>query len=96
MPEYLIGNDIDIGVNTLDLKDGTAVTGIDSITVTLTYTGTGDMFTADDATARINNLKIVCASGRFINWNDTLSKVLRLIDYEQSGFVYNRVRRTRH
>ena len=78
--KYLIGADIDIGVNTLALQDGTAVAGIESIVVALTYTGTGDMFTGDDASIKINNLRVICASGRFISWDDTLGKVLRLTD----------------
>ena len=78
--KYLLGDDINLGNNRIVLGDGTAIAGIESITVTLTYTGTGDMFTGVDNTTKINNLRIVCALGRFINWNDSLGKVLRLTD----------------
>jgi len=78
--QYLIGDDIDMGANTLNLADGTAVSGIESIAVNLTYTGTGDMFTGTDVTMRINGLSIICATGRFLNWNDSLGKVLRIND----------------
>lgn len=77
---YLVGADIDQGINTIQLSDGASYRGLDNITVTQTYTGTGNMFTAPDATARISNLGISCTSGRFISWVDTLGKVLRLTD----------------
>ena len=48
--KYLLGDDIDLGNNRIVLGDGTAVAGIESITVTLTYTGAGDMFTGIDNT----------------------------------------------
>ncbi len=38
------------------------------------------MFIADDASAKVNNLTVICSSGRFFNWSDTLGKVLRLVD----------------
>jgi len=77
---YLLGDDINLGNNRLVLVANTVVAGIESIIVTLTYTGTGDMFTGADVSAKINDLRIACLSGRFINWNDSLGSVLRLTD----------------
>jgi len=77
---YVIGDSINIGTDSLELASGTAVAGIESITVSITYTGTGDMFIGTDVSAKISNVGIICASGRFINWNDSLGSVLRLVD----------------
>lgn len=78
--QYLIGDDVDLGTNSIELKEGSTIRGIDSITVSLTYTGTGDMFIGVDAAIKISNVKIICATGRFMNWSDSLGKVLRLAD----------------
>lgn len=78
--QYLIGADINVGTNTINIPDRTSVSGIESIAITLTYTGTGDMFTSTDSTIRVSRLQIICATGRFINWNDSLGKVIRLND----------------
>jgi hypothetical protein len=78
--EYLIGDDISLGTNELVMGDGCAVSGIESVAVTLTYTGTADMFTILNDTARINDLTISCASGRVINFSDNTDTLFRMND----------------
>jgi hypothetical protein len=78
--EYLIGDDISLGTNELVMGDGCAVSGIESVAVTLTYTGTADMFTILNDTARISDLTISCASGRVINFSDNTDTLFRMAD----------------
>jgi hypothetical protein len=78
--EYLIGDDISLGTNELVMGDGCAVSGIESVAVTLTYTGTADMFTILNDTARISDLTISCASGRVINFSDNTDTLFRMTD----------------
>lgn len=82
--QYLLGSDINLGNNRLALGAGTVISGIESLVVTLTYTGTGDMFTGVDSRNRISNLTISCVNGRFINWSDTTGTILRLVDLSVS------------
>lgn len=78
--EYLLTNDINLGTDRLVMGDNTAVKGTESILITLTYTGTGDMFTMIDQTNRISNMSISCANGRIINWSSTSLKIFRMND----------------
>lgn len=83
--EYLFTNDVSIGTDRLVMGDNTAVKGSESILITLTYTGTGDMFTMADKTNRISNLTLSCASGRLINWSCTVLKIFRMNDVSISS-----------
>lgn len=78
--EYLMTNDIDIGTDRLVLSDSTALKGTESILITLTYTGSGDMLTMVDSTNRVANLTISCANGRVFNWTNSTAKILRVND----------------
>jgi hypothetical protein len=78
--EYLVGDDISLGTNELVMGDGCAVSGIESIAVTLTYTGTADMFTILNDTARISDISISCAAGRVINFSDNTDTLFRMND----------------
>lgn len=78
--QYLLANDINTGTDRFVLSDGTAVSGIESIVVTLTYLGSGDLFTMSDVTARVSNLRISAASGRLFNWSETTGKIFRSND----------------
>ncbi len=82
---YVLGNDINLGTDRIAYGDNTIVEGIGSILVTLTYTGTGDMFTAADKTVRLDNLTISCANGRIWNWSCTAVKVLRMTNVSISS-----------
>lgn len=72
---YYVGNDIDFGTNRIVLNDETVIIGLDDRLVTLTYSGTGSMFTSVNAGFRLRLLSISCASGTFLTASDTGSKI---------------------
>lgn len=78
--QYLIGANVSIGTDRLLLAANTSVTGSESINVTLTYTGTGDMFTILNVRNRINNLTISCVNGRILNFSDNTDSIFRMVD----------------
>jgi len=78
--QYLIGNDVSLGLNELVMGDNCAVSGIESVVVTLTYTGTANMFTITNKRVRISNLTISCAAGRVINFADNTDTLFRMND----------------
>lgn len=89
---YLIGNDIDLGINKIILSDGTVIKGLDERVITLTYSGILTMFTAVNVGFRIEKLAISCPSGTFFNGSDSGSKVfcynnLDVIDCDVLGFI---------
>jgi hypothetical protein len=77
---YVQGADFSVGTDRVVLGDNTAYQGIESIVTTLTYTGTGDMFTSVDKTIRVSNLSISCANGRVFNCSTASQKILRFND----------------
>lgn len=82
---YVFGDDVSLGTDRIVYGDNTIVEGIGSILITLTYTGTGDMFTAADKTVRLDCITISCANGRIWNWSCTAIKVLRMTDVSISS-----------
>jgi hypothetical protein len=77
--EYLLINDVSLGTNRL-VFNNSVVKGTESTLITLTYTGTGDMFTVSDKTVRVANMTISCANGRIWNWTCTSLSVMRMND----------------
>lgn len=69
--QYTFENDIDIGTNRFVLNDNTVVNGLDEHVVSITYTGTGNMFTSVNATCRLKNIGIFCVNGTVIDASDT-------------------------
>ena len=79
--KYFVGSDVSIGTNRLDQSAGNiSVSGSESINTSLTYTGTGDMFTITNARARINNLTLNALTGRVINFSDNTDTIFRMND----------------
>lgn len=78
--QYLIANDIALGDNRFVLSDLTSVTGIESISVDISSTTTGDLFTGTNVTARVSDLTLSCPNGRIFNWSETTGKVFRAND----------------
>jgi len=78
--EYRFLADVSLGTDRLVLGDNTVIRGIDSLSVTITYTGTGDMFTMADTTNRVSFVTLACALGRVFNWSCTSTKILRVHD----------------
>lgn len=76
--QYLLANDIALGTNRLVFSQGTALGGISSIVVSLTYTGTGDMLTFPDVLARVDDLTLDAPSGMVFNYTQTTSGIFRV------------------
>jgi len=64
---YLIGDDLDPTTDRFVLSQDTVVAGLDSSTSSITYTGTGDMFTATDTSNKITLLTLDCPNGALHN-----------------------------
>lgn len=79
---YILADNINLGINALELSSNTSIKGLESINTTLTYTGTGDMFIMYNVIARISNLTINCPNGSAFNWTSTGGLILRLHDLE--------------
>ena len=77
---YLLGQNVSLGTNTIKLSSNTSLQGLDSIVISLTYTGTGDMFTIANTRNRIANLMIVCSTGRVLNYTDNTGSIFRMTD----------------
>jgi hypothetical protein len=83
--EYLFTNDVDVGVNTFLMGDGTVISGADSSVITLTYTGSGTMFAAT-TTCRVDSITLSCASGTLFNAvAATGQEVFQMIDMTVSS-----------
>lgn len=78
--QYFIANDIALGVNRLVFGEGTALDGIDSIVVSMTYTGTGDMMTFPDVLARVAFITLDAPNGRLFNYSQTTGGIFRVSD----------------
>lgn len=68
---YLIGNDINIGTDVIIMGQDTVFEGLDENVVTVTYGGTGVMFTAVDKSCRLKGFCASCTSGTFLNASNT-------------------------
>lgn len=70
--EYRLTNSLST-VNSFILGDNCVVSGSDDVITSLTYTGTGTMFTSSESTNKIKELACVCTSGTFLAWAATAS-----------------------
>ncbi len=77
--QYFLVNDIDLGTNRIVFQNRSILTGAESLIITITYSGTGDMFTMSDTANRVNMLTISCPAGRVFNWSDTTGTALLVI-----------------
>jgi hypothetical protein len=78
--QYFFVEDVGLGADRLVLGEACAVTGMESIIITLSYTGTGDMITMVDNTCRVNNIALDAPNGRVFNWSETTGKIFRCND----------------
>jgi len=76
--EYLIRSSISTS-NRFILGNGTTVSGGDSNTVTLEYTGTGNMFTASNASWVFDNIGLKCLSGTLFSSSGTGAEILEML-----------------
>jgi hypothetical protein len=77
---YLLGANINVSASTFLFGDFSVLKGVESLNITLTYTGTGDLFSIPDANARVADMNITATSGRLFNWNSSSGRVLRVND----------------
>lgn len=78
--QYFLTENVALGSNRIVFSANSAISSIDSIVIMLSYSGTGDMFTFNDVTARINNISIDAPNGRLFNWTDTSFQFFRVSD----------------
>lgn len=78
--QYLLKESIDLGADRLVFGSNTVLSGIASLNIVISYSGTGDMFTMSNIAAQVNDLTIVCASGRVFNYSATSLTILRVFD----------------
>lgn len=69
--EYVVGDDFSLGTNRVVLGSDTVFRGIDENVVTVTYTGTGNMFTASDVSCRLKSFTAMATSGTFLDAKNT-------------------------
>ena len=70
--QYLIGNDITLGANRVVMSQDSVFSGIDENVITVTYTGTGTMFTAVNVDCRIKAISATSTSGTFLDASNTV------------------------
>ena len=76
---YLVVNDIEMGTDRLLLQNNTSILGSGVLTVAITYTGTGALFSWVNSTAAIYNLMITTTNGSV--WSGSnVSEVIRIQD----------------
>src|SRR5574343_133193 len=68
--QYFIFNNIALGTTRIVMADNTVIEGADSQVITLSYSGTGDMFTASAASVRFGRITLSAPSGRILNFFD--------------------------
>lgn len=82
--EYFFANSVDIGTNRFIMGDNTTVYGNGSLGNSITYTGTGILFTAIDKTIGIFDIKLTAATGTLFAFSDstgTKSLTLRQLNF---------------
>lgn len=65
--EYRFVNDVNIGVNRFVMSQDTVISASSDQIITLTYTGTGTMFTSSNVAFRVQDIAITCATGQLID-----------------------------
>jgi len=86
--EYFFINDVNLGTNRLVLNNKTTIKGTDSVIITLTYTGTGTLFSTTTATNRISLLTISCTSGTMLSVTAPTGAIFRMTDCSYNCDVF--------
>ncbi len=77
--KYKVIDDIDLGADGLVFSQRTTIEGIESLVITLSHSGAGDLFTMTDSANRVSKLTINCPSCRVFNWSDSTGSGLLVI-----------------
>lgn len=78
--EYLFTGDVSITTDRIILANNTVISAQDSSIATLTYTGTGDMFTSVGNSNKITRITLACASGTLLNIDGQGTGIFQLFD----------------
>ncbi len=88
---YTLGDDVSLGTNRIDASAGNISWTSDNIFgPTLTYTGTGTMFTGVDATFKIFNARVDAPTGKVFDFSDVVSpgsNIVNIIDVQIDSCV---------
>jgi len=74
--EYLIANDVDLGVDKIMMGLNCSIRGVDNIIITLSYTGTDYMINCADSTNKVSLISLAAPNGGVIQSTDTIQGVL--------------------
>lgn len=77
---YRVSDDISIGDNRFVLSQDSVIDGLDSSVASLTYTGSGDMFTASNTANKITRVTLDAPSGRLFNISGTGGGLFQFVD----------------
>lgn len=77
--EYFFTDDVSIGTDRIKLS-GNVVRALDSSLANLTYTGTGNMFTAVGTNDKITRITTTCANGNLLNIDGDNTGIFQLFD----------------
>ena len=66
--QYFIFNNISLGTTRIVMANNTSIEGADSSVITMSYSGTGDMFTALNSTVRFGRITLSAPSGRILRF----------------------------
>ncbi len=78
--EYLFTDDVSVGTDRIVLSSGTLVSAQDSSIAALTYTGTGNMFTAIGVSNKITRITINCPNGAVFDIDGSSTGIFQLFD----------------
>lgn len=78
--EYLFTGDVNIGTDRIILSDNTVIAALDSAIATLTYTGTGTMFTSTGNSNKLTRITISCANGTLFNIDGQGTGIFQMFD----------------
>lgn len=76
---YLFIDDVDTGINRVALN-GNVISAVDASIIKLTYTGTGDMFTAVGTTDTFEGIKLACPNGDLFNIDGSGTGIFQLLN----------------
>ena len=82
---YVFANDVDLGSVDFDMEENTAVVGLDTIVITLTYTGATPLFNSSDSTVSVKNLNILHPNADLFSFSDSGSETIRVVDVTSTG-----------
>lgn len=78
--EYFLTGDVSIGTDRLDLANDSNIRAQSSGLATLTYTGTGIMFTGVGISSKISQIRIDCPNGTLLNIDGSGTGIFQMLN----------------